>query len=149
MTSYKQELSKFIQKKFYVIDPWGLYHKTLQIQNLQEIDKFCSKPASSLLSVIFTALGKHVNLIWNPYKLQIRNVFIVVAPRFHLVHNGAFNSNQPTWKTQKLINKSLSWANQTLNSNYFTMLTIEQRILKNVNNCLNTNIYSYLETCGG
>jgi hypothetical protein len=25
----------------------------------------------------------------------------------------------------------------------------EQRTLKNVNNCLNTNIYSYLETSGG
>jgi hypothetical protein len=28
-------------------------------------------------------------------------------------------------------------------------LTMEQRTLKNVNNCLNTNIYSYLETSGG
>ncbi len=27
--------------------------------------------------------------------------------------------------------------------------TMEQRALKNVNNCLNTNIYSYLETSGG
>jgi hypothetical protein len=26
---------------------------------------------------------------------------------------------------------------------------LEQRALKNVNNCLNTNIYSYLETLGG
>jgi hypothetical protein len=26
---------------------------------------------------------------------------------------------------------------------------MEQRALKNVNNCLNTNIYSYLETPGG
>jgi hypothetical protein len=26
---------------------------------------------------------------------------------------------------------------------------LEQRNLKNVNNCLNTNIYSYLETSGG
>jgi hypothetical protein len=26
---------------------------------------------------------------------------------------------------------------------------MEQRALKNVNNCLNTNIYSYLETSGG
>jgi hypothetical protein len=26
---------------------------------------------------------------------------------------------------------------------------MEQRTLKNVNNCLNTNIYSYLETSGG
>jgi hypothetical protein len=30
-----------------------------------------------------------------------------------------------------------------------SMLTMEQRTLKNVNNCLNTNIYSYLETSGG
>jgi len=28
-------------------------------------------------------------------------------------------------------------------------LSMEQRTLKNVNNCLNTNIYSYLETSGG
>ncbi len=26
---------------------------------------------------------------------------------------------------------------------------MEQRTLKNVSNCLNTNIYSYLETSGG
>ncbi len=26
---------------------------------------------------------------------------------------------------------------------------MEQHILKNVNNCLNTNIYSYIETSGG
>jgi hypothetical protein len=26
---------------------------------------------------------------------------------------------------------------------------MEKHILKNVNNCLNTNIYSYLETSGG
>ena len=26
---------------------------------------------------------------------------------------------------------------------------MEQRTFKNVNNCLNTNIYSYLETSGG
>ncbi len=29
------------------------------------------------------------------------------------------------------------------------MLAMEQHALKNVNNCLNTNIYSYLETSGG
>jgi hypothetical protein len=28
-------------------------------------------------------------------------------------------------------------------------LSMEQHSLKNVNNCLNTNIYSYLETSGG
>ncbi len=28
-------------------------------------------------------------------------------------------------------------------------LTMEQRTLKNVNNYLNTNIYSYIETSGG
>ncbi len=26
---------------------------------------------------------------------------------------------------------------------------MEQHVLENVNNCLNTNIYSYLETSGG
>jgi len=29
------------------------------------------------------------------------------------------------------------------------IFTMEQHTLKNVNNCLNTNIYSYLETYGG
>ncbi len=29
------------------------------------------------------------------------------------------------------------------------LLTMEQHALKNVNNCLNTNIYSYLETSDG
>jgi hypothetical protein len=28
-------------------------------------------------------------------------------------------------------------------------LAMEQRALKNVNNCLKTNIYSYLQTSGG
>ncbi len=37
---------------------------------------------------------------------------------------------------------------------YYTMgilwdVTMKHRTLKNVNNCLNTNIYSYLETSGG
>jgi hypothetical protein len=30
-----------------------------------------------------------------------------------------------------------------------TQTPMEQHALKNVNNCLNTNIYSYLETSGG
>ncbi len=30
-----------------------------------------------------------------------------------------------------------------------TKFLMEQHALKNVNNCLNTNIYSYLETSGG
>ncbi len=30
-----------------------------------------------------------------------------------------------------------------------TTATMEQHTLKNVNNCLNTNIYSYLETSDG
>jgi hypothetical protein len=29
------------------------------------------------------------------------------------------------------------------------MLPMEKHAFKNVNNCLNTNIYSYLETSGG
>jgi hypothetical protein len=31
----------------------------------------------------------------------------------------------------------------------FSSLQMEQRALKNVNNCLNTNIFSYLDTYGG
>ncbi len=29
------------------------------------------------------------------------------------------------------------------------LFSMEQHTLKNINNCLNTNIYSYLETSGG
>ncbi len=32
---------------------------------------------------------------------------------------------------------------------YYDTATMEQRALKNVNNCLYTNVYSYLETSGG
>jgi len=33
--------------------------------------------------------------------------------------------------------------------NSFLIVLMEQHNIKNVNNCLNTNIYSYLETSGG
>jgi hypothetical protein len=33
--------------------------------------------------------------------------------------------------------------------NLTAFVPMEQRAFKNVNNCLNTNIYSYLETSGG
>ncbi len=33
--------------------------------------------------------------------------------------------------------------------NSFLIVFMDQHALKNVNNCLNTNIYSYLETSGG
>ncbi len=41
--------------------------------------------------------------------------------------------------------------NQTWNFElgYFSQHWMEQSALKNVNNCLNANIYSYLETSGG
>jgi hypothetical protein len=32
---------------------------------------------------------------------------------------------------------------------YYHTTTMEQRAFENVNSCLNTNIYSYLETSGG
>jgi hypothetical protein len=32
---------------------------------------------------------------------------------------------------------------------FYVHMSMEQRTLKNVNNCLNTTIYSYLETSGG
>ncbi len=34
-------------------------------------------------------------------------------------------------------------------TNGIDLFSMEQHALKNVNNCLNTNIYSYLETSGG
>ena len=33
--------------------------------------------------------------------------------------------------------------------NLAPILSMEQHALKNINNCLNTNIHSYLETSGG
>jgi hypothetical protein len=36
-----------------------------------------------------------------------------------------------------------------LNEASRVVLQMEQHALRNVNNCLNTNIYSYLETSGG
>ncbi len=38
---------------------------------------------------------------------------------------------------------------KTLLARTQTQTPMEQHTLKNVNNCLNTNIYSYLETSGG
>jgi hypothetical protein len=37
----------------------------------------------------------------------------------------------------------------SLDQLFFILQTMEQRAFKNVSNCLNTNIYSYLETSGG
>jgi hypothetical protein len=37
----------------------------------------------------------------------------------------------------------------SLDQLFFILQTMEQRAFKNVSNCLNTNIYSYLETFGG
>jgi hypothetical protein len=39
--------------------------------------------------------------------------------------------------------------NDTQHNDHSVYKTMEQRTLKNVNNCLYTNIYSYLETSGG
>jgi hypothetical protein len=41
------------------------------------------------------------------------------------------------------------WFNQYQVEDILEQLTIEQHALKNINNCLNTNIYSYLDTSGG
>ena len=47
-------------------------------------------------------------------------------------------------------NLRVVWAEfSTLSWVYFVMSVMKQRTLKDVNNCLNTNIYSYLETSGG
>ncbi len=52
---------------------------------------------------------------------------------------------------QRFCHKSLPmeiWLNENMGQKQFCK-GMEQRTLKNVHNCLNTNIYSYLETCGG
>jgi hypothetical protein len=61
-----------------------------------------------------------------------------------------------SWVTAKMIqNNFLTWndfffSRENFHQNFFkNQVIMEQRILKNVNNCLNTNIYSYLETSGG
>ena len=63
--------------------------------------------------------------------------------------NQKFQTNEKV----KLINRSLKYSSEQLLN--LSMLQIfisdwpmEQHTLKNVNNCLNTNIYSYLETSG-
>ncbi len=45
----------------------GLNYKSLQIRNLQYIDKFHSKLVSFILSVTHTSFDKHTCLLWNLY----------------------------------------------------------------------------------
>jgi hypothetical protein len=49
------------------------------------------------------------------------------------------------------LREQASWAKMTSRGGKLTAPAdiMEQHALKNVNNCLNTNIYSYLETSGG
>ncbi len=42
----------------------------------------------------------------------------------------------------------ITWLITKYSSNVLMLLLMEQHALKNVNNCLNTNIYFYLETSG-
>jgi len=43
-----------------------------------------------------------------------------------------------------MVERASSWS-----QNFKLAKSMEQHALKNVNNCLNANIYSYLETSGG
>ncbi len=43
----------------------------------------------------------------------------------------------------------IDWWSHIYNTLFSSLLTMEQRTLKNVNYYLNTNIYTYLETSGG
>ncbi len=43
----------------------------------------------------------------------------------------------------------LKWMEKADTLDYYDMATMEQRTFENVNSCLNTNIYSYLEASGG
>ncbi len=46
------------RKKFYKIGPRGLYHKKSRVNNLQKINRFCSKLVSFLLPVTYTSLDQ-------------------------------------------------------------------------------------------
>jgi hypothetical protein len=50
---------------------------------------------------------------------------------------------------KRLTNSDFCRKEIEINSNVVLFCSMEQRTLKNVNNCLNTNIYSYLETSRG
>ncbi len=52
--------------------------------------------------------------------------------------NWIYGSNTPVY---------LAWASVMMETSFTTLM--EQHAFKNVNNYLNTNIYSYLETSGG
>ncbi len=52
---------------FYSIGPWGLYHKTLQIRNLQKMDRFCSK-------LVSFGLDKHASLSKKRHSLTTESV---------------------------------------------------------------------------
>ncbi len=47
MVHLTKSVRKFLPRKFYEINPQGLYYKTLCIRNLWEIDIFHSKLTSS------------------------------------------------------------------------------------------------------
>ncbi len=66
-------------------------------------------------------------------------------PTWVLFSSEAKHSHTKFWQDAVII-KTNNYKRSKLKTAIFSM---EQRTFKNVNNCLNTNIYSYLETSGG
>jgi hypothetical protein len=54
--------SEFISKKFYEIDPKGLYNRALRTSNSRKMYISCSKLVSFLLPVTFTFLDNYNSL---------------------------------------------------------------------------------------
>jgi hypothetical protein len=69
-----------------------------------------------------------------------------------LIHVGNFTSGKPSKTPNELTATLDEGANIDViiffEDKLILVATVEQCALKNVNNCLNTNIYSYLETSG-
>jgi hypothetical protein len=78
-------------------------------------------------------IDKYYNTAWN-VPIPMKNVAYLCSIKWNSVQNPR--------KLFKLVNSHL------ILENFAYRHKMEQHPLKNVNNCLNTNLYSYLETSG-
>jgi hypothetical protein len=76
--------------------------------------------------------------------------FVVVIFTFNNIFGIFYNMNSTfTYATCEIFSLNLFLFEMIANRKKIIACTMEQHTLKNVNNCLNTSIYSYLETsCG-
>ena len=67
----------------------------------------------------------------------------------NLLKNETLFISKQCFKFKKIVSLIVYVGVQFVSLVRIQTFTMEQHALKNVNNCLNTNIYSYLETSGG